>query len=73
MLASLFNKVTELKVCNFIKKRLQRRCFSVNIAEFLRTAFYMEHLQRLHLKTQGKDPRKKHQKNRFMEVNHLQQ
>ena len=28
-----------LKVCNFIKKRLQHRCFPVNIAKFLRTAF----------------------------------
>ena len=39
MLDSLFNKVSGLKACNFIKKRLQRKCFSVNIAKFLRTAF----------------------------------
>ena len=26
-----------IKVCNFIKKRLQHRCFPVNIAQFLRT------------------------------------
>ena len=30
---------------NFIKKRLQRRCFPVNTAKFLRTAFFIEHLQ----------------------------
>ena len=33
-----------LKACNFIKKRLQHRCFPVNIAKFLRTAFSIEHL-----------------------------
>ena len=27
----------QLKACNFIKKRLQHRCFPVNIAKFLRT------------------------------------
>ena len=27
-------------VGNFIKKRLQHRCFHVNIAEFLRTVFF---------------------------------
>ena len=47
-LQSLCNKVTGLKVwfqhrlktCNFIKKRLQHRCFSVNIAKFLKAFFY---------------------------------
>ena len=29
-----------LKVCNFIKKRFQHRCFPVYIAKFLRTAFF---------------------------------
>ena len=29
-----------LLACNFIKKRLQHRCFLVNIAKFLKTAFY---------------------------------
>ena len=38
VLESLFNKVASLKACNFIKKRLQHRCFPVNIARFLRTA-----------------------------------
>ena len=32
-----------LQACNFIKKRLQHRCFSVKIAKFLRTSF-KEHL-----------------------------
>ena len=30
---------TVLKVCNFIKKRLQHRCFPVNIPKVLETAF----------------------------------
>ena len=37
MLESLLNKVAGLKACIFIKKRLQHRCFPVNIAKFLRT------------------------------------
>ena len=32
---SLF--LMKLKACNFIKKRLQQKCFPVNIAKFLRT------------------------------------
>ena len=40
-----FNKVADLKVCNFIKKRLQHRRFPVNIARFSRTAFFTEHLR----------------------------
>ena len=35
---SLFNKITGLQGCNFIKKRLQQRCFPVNIAKFFRIA-----------------------------------
>ena len=31
-------------VCSFIKKRLQHRCFPVNIAKFLKTGFSIEHL-----------------------------
>ena len=34
MLQSLFNNVAGLRVCNFIKKRLQHRCFPVNFAKF---------------------------------------
>ena len=32
------------QACNFIKKRLWRRCFPVNLAKFLRTPFLTEHL-----------------------------
>ena len=34
---------------NFIKRRLQLRLFPMNIAKFLRTAFFIEHLQWLFL------------------------
>ena len=37
MLEPLFNKVTGLKACNVIKKRLYHRCFPGNIAKFLST------------------------------------
>ena len=37
VLESLFDKVADLKACNFIKKVLRHRCFRVNIAKFLRT------------------------------------
>ena len=37
-LESLF-KTCRLKACNFIKNRLQRRCFSVKFVKFLRTPF----------------------------------
>ena len=37
---SLFitNKAAGLRACNFIKKRLQHKCFPVNFAKFLRTS-----------------------------------
>ena len=35
---------TGLKACNFIKKRLQYRYFPLNIAKFLRSAFFIKHL-----------------------------
>ena len=38
------------KTPDFIKKRLQHRCFPVNIAKFLRTAFFIEHLRWLLIK-----------------------
>ena len=44
---SLFKKVADLKPCNFIKKKLQHRCFSVNIAEFLRTPILKNICERL--------------------------
>ena len=45
VLESVFNKVAGLKAYNFIKKRLQHRCFPVDIAEFLRTSFFKEYLR----------------------------
>ena len=45
MLESLFNKDASLQVCTFIKNRLQRRCFPVNIAKFLRTRTSEVHLR----------------------------
>ena len=39
MVGSIFNKVAGVKTCNFINKRLQDRCFPVNITKFLRAAF----------------------------------
>ena len=39
MLESLLNKVAGLSACNFIKKRLQHRCFPVTFAKYSRTPF----------------------------------
>ena len=50
MLEALFNKVTSLKAYSFIKKRLQHRCFALNIGKLLRTASFIEHLWWLLLK-----------------------
>ena len=36
---SLFNRVTGLKACNFLKNRLQHQVFPVDIAKFLKIAF----------------------------------
>ena len=38
---SIFDKFTE----NSTKKRLRHRCFPVNIAKFLRAAFFIKHLR----------------------------
>ena len=38
---SLFNKVVGIQTCNFIKERLQHRCFTANIVKFLRTALFI--------------------------------
>ena len=48
----LFYKKTVLQnlACNFIKKRLQNRCFAVNIAKFLRTPILKNFCERLFLK-----------------------
>ena len=40
MLEPLFNKVADLKVCKFIKKRHKQRCFPVNIAKIFRTPMF---------------------------------
>ena len=45
VLDSLFNKVAGLQTCNSIKNGLQHRCFPVNVANFLRIAFSIEHLR----------------------------
>ena len=34
-----------LFLINFVKRRLQHRCFAVNISKFLRTAFFIEHFR----------------------------
>ena len=44
VLEFLSNKVASLKAGSFIKNRVQHSCFLVNIAEFLITAFFIEHL-----------------------------
>ena len=38
MLVSVLNKVAGLSACNFIKKKLEHRCFPMNFAKFLRTS-----------------------------------
>ena len=35
-----FNKVPGVQACNFIERRLQHRCFSVNCVKFLRNTFF---------------------------------
>ena len=35
-----FNKVADIKTCNFIKKRHQHKSFPVKFAKFLRTLFF---------------------------------
>ena len=50
MLDSLFNKVAGLQSCNFVKKRLQHRSFSVNIVEFLTTPVLKNSRERLFLR-----------------------
>ena len=53
VLDSFFNKVAEiscLQHCRFVKKRLQNRCFSVNIANILRTRTMKNICEELFLK-----------------------
>ena len=49
-----FNKVVYLQTCNFIKKRLQHRCFPVNIAKFLRNPILKNICEQLLLKVTEK-------------------
>ena len=42
VLESLFNKVAGLKACNFTKKQALTQVFPVNIAKFLRAAFFID-------------------------------
>ena len=53
VLESVFNK-EGLKACNFIKKRLQRRCFPVDTAKFLRRPILKNMCERLLLKKSPK-------------------
>ena len=39
VLESLFTKVASPQACNFIKKKMQHRCFTVKFAKFLRAPF----------------------------------
>ena len=53
VLESFFNKVAEiscLQHCRFIKKRLQNRCFSISIANILRTRIMKNICEELFLK-----------------------
>ena len=47
LLESVSNTVTGMKACNFVKKRLQHRCFLVNIAKFWRTPILKKICERL--------------------------
>ena len=49
VLETLFNKIAGLQACNFIKKRLQYKCFCMNIAKFLRRPILKSICERLFL------------------------
>ena len=51
VLESPFNKVAGLQSCNFIKNRLQHRCFPVKFAKFLRTPILKNICKQLLLNT----------------------
>ena len=40
-----FNQVAGLKAYNFFRKRLQQRCFPVNIEKIFKNNFFIEHLR----------------------------
>ena len=54
MLESLFNRVAG-QACNFIKKRLQHRCFPVNIAKRQHFEEYLRTCLEVHLQTDATD------------------
>ena len=39
-----FNKVAGLRPESILKKRLQHRCFPLNLVKFLKNSFFKEHL-----------------------------
>ena len=47
MLESLFDGAAGLEACNFIKMKLQHRCFPDNILKFLRTSILKKIWERL--------------------------
>ena len=49
MSESFLDKFVGLQACGFIKKRLQHRCFPVNIVKFLRTPILKNTCERLFL------------------------
>ena len=71
VLQSRWIKVADLTDCNFIKKRLQHKCFPANIAKFPRKTFFTEHLRWLLLYFRHYSTRrhrrngKKHSRNKF--------
>ena len=50
VLKSLINKVAVLQACNFLNKRLKRRCFPLNIAKILITLILKNIWEQLLLK-----------------------
>ena len=42
----LFKTLSDWRLATLLKKRLQRRCFSVKCAKFLRTDFFIKHFRK---------------------------
>ena len=60
VLESNFSTVVSLICCNFIKKRLQQRCFPVKFAIFLIKPFFTEYFRWLLLRLSGRPMPSKH-------------
>ena len=60
---SVENICVGLKACNYIKKRLQHRCFPVKFPKFLRTPFFTEQLRWLLLSLHNLFPLERSMKN----------